>query len=104
MNNGFRLALFASVALVGGLVLLLRGGDVGRSAESLTIYYASGVRRPVEEIIAAYGREYSVEIQTQSADKRVDEVGYGREHDRLADGRHDAAWDEGLMAILARPL
>jgi len=67
MNNGFRLALFASVALVGGLVLLLRGGDVGRSSESLTIYYASGVRRPVEEIIAAYGREYSVEIQTQSA-------------------------------------
>ena len=67
MNNGFRVTLLASVAIVGGLALLLRGGDFARSPESLTLYFASGVRRPVEEIIAEYQREYGPMFQTQSA-------------------------------------
>ncbi len=45
---------------------------------------------------------------TELANERADEISEGRDHDRLVDDRHvgrlDAAWDEGLLAVVQRPV
>ncbi len=67
VHNALVLVL-ASLAAVVILVLLLIWNPVASStekAESITVYCAAGIRKPVEEIAKAYEREYGVQVQLQ---------------------------------------
>lgn len=54
------LACFALALAVLALVMMRRDDGAGRSP--LTVYCAAGLKRPVEAIAAAYGKEFGVEV------------------------------------------
>ncbi len=60
------LSILAVVAvLAGGFFLLSRSQPKHTEADSLTVYCAAGLKQPVEEIAAAYEKEFGVAINLQ---------------------------------------
>ena len=67
MRFGFSIALISSIAVIGALVFLLRPSGTTPSGQTLSVYYAAGLHKPVAEIIAEYSKEYDFQIQTVAA-------------------------------------
>jgi len=69
MKSGFGIATLASLILCAGLVYLLQPTDDGNVSgkDSLVLYCAAGISKPVQEILNAYEQEYGVSIQVQFA-------------------------------------
>jgi molybdate transport system substrate-binding protein len=57
------LILFALAAAVLGLVTMRRGSE--RSVDSLTVYCAAGLKKPVEAVAEAYRKEFGIEVNLQ---------------------------------------
>lgn len=69
MNRNALLAVLATAGLLGVLVWLLAAPQRQESgappAESLLVYCAAGMSKPMEEIAQAYEKEYGVRVQLQ---------------------------------------
>ena len=64
MNHAKTVFVLSVIAVVGlSALLLLRDGDRTAGDVELTIHCAAGLRKPVEEIIAEYQRQYGVTIR-----------------------------------------
>ena len=69
MRSGFGLTILVSVLVCGGLVYLLMPGadDPIAGDESIVMYCAAGISKPVQQILDEYERQYGVTIQVQFA-------------------------------------
>jgi len=71
MKFGFAGAMLLSVLVIAGLVFMLFPGSnsalEGQSGEPLMFYCAAGIRKPVEDVMAEYKKEYGVTFQTKYA-------------------------------------
>jgi len=69
MRSGFGIAILASVLVCGGMVYLLMPAADNRIAggESLVMYCAAGISKPVQQILEEYEQQYGVTIQVQYA-------------------------------------
>jgi len=67
MNRNATLALMGSLLLLAGLVWMLAKPGTTREApaETLLVYCAAGMSKPMEEIAAAYEKECGVRVQLQ---------------------------------------
>lgn len=66
--NSALLLVLATIAALGGLVLVLTmldRSEHGESAEELNLFCAAGLRQPVEEVVAEYQRRYQVPVRVQ---------------------------------------
>ena len=73
MKIGFAGVMLLSVLVIAGLIFLLVPasdsslGPDGESGEPLVFYCAAGIRKPVEDVMAEYKKEYGVTFQTKYA-------------------------------------
>jgi molybdate transport system substrate-binding protein len=71
MKFGFAGAMVFSVLVVAGLIFLLDSGSdsspgfADASKGPLVLYCAAGIRKPVEDVMAQYKKEYGVTFQTK---------------------------------------
>jgi len=71
MKIGFAGAMLLSVLVIAGLVFMLfparNSALEGQSGEPLMFYCAAGIRKPVEDVMKQYEKQYGIKFQTTFA-------------------------------------
>lgn len=116
MNRNALIALFASAGLLAVLFWMLASPrqQTTAGAQELLVYCAAGMSKPMEEIAAAYEREYGVRIQLQFGGSgtllsniKVSGTGdifFAADNSYIEAARKDALIDEVMDAVQMSPV